>query len=183
MICIYPVIIPLFYAWQLRQKRTEETRFLREPYKRQWYHWEVVECGRRLLLTSTMVLLPANTSVQPAVACVLAALAGSALAFCEHHKDAVDTYNYLGGRALVFLSVYIALLLKLDIGTETSQSQRNFSMVMVALHVLMLVVAVGSVVLVNFRRSSPSEGIEPNRAQAQMGGGVVLKCFRLTSAA
>ena len=90
MILLYPVGIPtlcaclLFrYRCILQSERDREesrkvmpTLDLWKPYKPQHFYYEVVECGRRILLAGVVVFIYPNTAVQIAVTLALAVVAG-----------------------------------------------------------------------------------------------------------
>ena len=58
------------------------------------YYYEVIECGRRILLTGALVFVAPNSPTQIATACVLAF--GSLLGFeiVRPHLDAKNTFLY-----------------------------------------------------------------------------------------
>ena len=85
MIILYPVGIPALYAGLLfsnrrvmRDEKSREEYFARsisnlwKPYKPQRFYYEVVECGRRILLTGAVVFIYPNTASQIAVAFAIA---------------------------------------------------------------------------------------------------------------
>ena len=90
MIFLYPVGIPTLYAYLLFRHRRilqnergrEEslevmpTLVLWKPYKPQHFYFEVVECGRRILLAGVVVFIYPNTAAQIAVTLALAVVAG-----------------------------------------------------------------------------------------------------------
>ena len=83
MIAVYPVGIPVLFGILLFRNREvlknsalrtyngeivqQSTSCLWKPYKPSVFYYEVVECGRRLMLTGVMVFIYPNTTAQIAV--------------------------------------------------------------------------------------------------------------------
>lgn len=163
MTLLYTVGIPVFYGVLLFRDRTvlkqggadrEETARvtsisdLWSPYKPSVFYYEVVECGRRVLLAGVVVFIYPNTAAQLAVTLLMAfafAVVSEALA---PYASRWDAWLSRMGHAVVFVSIYVALLLKVDVSDERADSQQVFAAVLVATHACMvLVVVVETVVL------------------------------------
>lgn len=58
------------------------------------YYYEVIECGRRILLTGALIFIEPQTSTQAAMACIFAF--GSLLGFelLRPHLDPTDSWLY-----------------------------------------------------------------------------------------
>eukprot|EP00903_Cladosiphon_okamuranus_P018351 g16883.t1 len=84
MFAVYPIGIPLLYAILLLQRRdvlanadVDKTRAqsissLWEPYRPERFYYEVVECGRRIMLTGVLVFIFPNDAAQIAITMLLA---------------------------------------------------------------------------------------------------------------
>jgi hypothetical protein len=172
MVIIYPLGIPALYAlllWNNRHKlrsNTEtsvhmpnrhkdeslrSTRFLWKSYTHKMYYWEVIECMRRLLLTGAIVFIAPGTAAQAAIACVLAVVSLAVALYFQPHFDPHDGQIYTGGAMIIFLSMFLSLLMKTDVSTETNSSQAAFALVLVVLNIAMVIAAVVQVALVSRR--------------------------------
>ena len=165
MILVYPVGIPAFFAWWLASNRQDlvqvdpggspgsnqlqPMRDLWEPYKPNRYYYEVVECGRRIVLTGLGVFLLPGTSAQVALEVVFAAVFIAITEVFSPFVNSIDMWLYRSGTWVVFLSMYLALLLKLDASDEDSRSQDAFAKLLIAANAgLVLAVVVQAVVSV-----------------------------------
>ncbi|KAG5183866.1 hypothetical protein JKP88DRAFT_290157 [Tribonema minus] len=139
MIFVYPIGIPVAYLALLRRRRVairgvpdEDTgsfysraddseldpqlravAFLWQPYARQaarYYYWEVVECGRRLLLTGVLVFIRPGSIGQSAYACVFAYVSIAVYLLCQPHLNRLDTYLYGLGATIVFITYFVTLM-------------------------------------------------------------------------
>jgi hypothetical protein len=174
MILVYPIGIPALYAYLLWQQRKQlhtssdastqardndvslrKTRFLWQTYKPAVYYWEVVECVRRLLLTGTMVFIFPNSTAQPAIACLLAASAVVLVLWWNPHADSMDARIYVLGSIIVFLSVFLSLLVKVQDDAAAAvavfRGAHTYSATLIVLNILMVVAAIAQLVLVGGR--------------------------------
>jgi hypothetical protein len=163
MILLYPLGIPARYIYMLWRHRVNlrktdnkreidvslhTTSFLWSPYTPNTYWWEVVECIRRLLLAGFLVFILPGTAGQAALSCVFAIF--SFVVFGHHKSLAVplDSKNYLLGCIILFLSMFTALLLKVDyIGADSYQSQKAISVVLILLNIWLFLSALFQVAL------------------------------------
>jgi hypothetical protein len=163
MILLYPLGIPALYIYLLWRHRVNlmqsndkrdvdvtlhTTSFLWSPYTPDTYWWEVVECIRRLLLAGFLVFILPGTPGQAAVSCVFAIL--SIVAFGHYKPLAVplDSKNYFLGCIILFLSMFVALLLKVDyIGADSYQSKTVISVVLIILNLWLFLSALFQVAL------------------------------------
>ena len=163
MVCIYPVGIPAVFAWWLVRNRRElqkpgreakadlqSFRFLWAGYKPSCYYFEVVECGRRIVLTGPAVFGLPNTA--ELVAIVLLLLAVVFLFVSESlspFESKLDMWLYRWGNGIILASMYVALLLKFDFAMEGSQSSSAITALLIVANMFMIVtVAVQAVLLV-----------------------------------
>jgi hypothetical protein len=173
MILVYPIGIPALYAYLLWHQRKQlhtsdelstqsrdsdislrKTRFLWQTYKPALYYWEVVECIRRLLLTGTMVFIFPNTTAQPAIACLLAAIAVVLVLWWNPHADSMDARIYVVGAIIVFLSVFLSLLVKVQADAAAIavfRGSRTYSATLIVLNILMVLAAIAQLALVGSR--------------------------------
>ena len=149
MILLYPFGIPFLYAGLLFRDRdllkkaahreisprVKSICDLWKPYKPSRFYFEVIECTRRISLTGVVVFIYPNTSAQIAMALVMAfvfTLLSEALAPFDVGWDCWISRT---GRLIVFIAIFIALLLKVDVSSERTNSQQLLAAVLVAVHV------------------------------------------------
>ncbi|CAM9152222.1 unnamed protein product [Ectocarpus fasciculatus] len=155
MIVMYTVGIPALYAELLFKNRdvlkdedpdredpprVKSISNLWESYKPAVFYYEVIECFRRVLLAGVVVFIYPNTAAQIAVTLLIAfafALLSEGLA---PYASRWDAWISRIGHIIVFLSMYVALLLKVDVSDERASSQEVFEAVLVAVHVSMVLV-------------------------------------------
>ncbi|CAM9811107.1 unnamed protein product, partial [Ascophyllum nodosum] len=139
MIVLYTVGIPYFYAILLFKNRdvlvqdapfrnncsrVRSTSRLWSPYKPSVFYFEVIECARRVLLAGVVVFFNPGTASQIAVALILAFAFAIISESLDPYTSKWDTWLSRTGHVVVFVSVYVALLLKVDVSTERHDSQR-----------------------------------------------------------
>lgn len=157
MLAVYPVGIPLLYAVLLFRRRhvladagadkteAQSISGLWEPYRSERFYYEVVECGRRVLLTGVVVFLFPNDAAQIAITMLVAFSFSIIFETLSPYKSESDIWLSRGGHVIVFLSMFDLLLLKVDVSGESDQSQAIFAGVLVAGHVLMILAIVAEV--------------------------------------
>ncbi|CAM9201739.1 unnamed protein product, partial [Laminaria digitata] len=136
MIVLYTVGIPLYYTILLftnrdvltdeigreANVRVKSTTDLWKPYKPDRFFYEVIECCRRIMLAGVVVFIYPNTAAQIAVTILLVVFfifVSEALAPYSCRQDAWVNRT---GNVIIFLSMYVALLLKLDVSNEEASS-------------------------------------------------------------
>ncbi|CAM9433701.1 unnamed protein product, partial [Hapterophycus canaliculatus] len=163
MIVVYTVGIPFLYgcllfrdrealrqdeAQRAENPRVTTTSDLWKPYKPSAFYYEVVECGRRILLAGVVVFIYPNSAAQIAITLMMSfafAILSEGLA---PYASWWDTWLSRIGHAVVFVSMYVALLLKVDVSDERAGSQKVFEAVLVGAHgCMVLVVVIETVVL------------------------------------
>ena len=156
MIFVYPVGIPALFAGLLfRNKQvlqdntrskddlmTKSTMNLWEPYKPSRFYYEVIECFRRILLTGVVVFIYPGSAAQIAVTYMMAAVFAMMAEILSPYKSKWDAWVSRAGHALVMTSMFLALLLKIDISDEESSSEQIFEFVLVAAHACVVVTVV-----------------------------------------
>ena len=188
MILLYPVGIPALYAGLLfsnrrvlrDEKSREESHFARpisdlwKPYKPQRSYYDVIECGRRILLSGAVVFIYPNTASQVAVAFAIAVFFVFVSEAMAPYKSCWDAWISRIGHAIVFASIYLALLLKVDVSGENHSSQERFGVILVGVHGCMIVaVMVQAMVLAMSLRST--KYLEDPRPRPRRSSSFVLR--------
>eukprot|EP00903_Cladosiphon_okamuranus_P018661 g17175.t2 len=153
MIVLYTVGIPSLYGVLLfrdmdvlkrdqvdreENARIRSTSDLWKPYRPSVFYYEVIECGRRVLLAGVVVFIYPNTAAQIAVTLVIAFVFVVVSEALAPYASRWDTWLSRMGHAVVFMSMYVALLLKVDVSDERADSQTVFEAVLVAAHACMI---------------------------------------------
>lgn len=151
MVWVYPVGVPAVFAWLLARHRHDlvqpdrETMAHLQPFNGIWgayrpsrYYYEVVECSRRIALTGTAAFVLPNSTAQIAIVLLVAfAFVFISESFSPFQRKA-DAMLYRWGSGIIVTSVYIALLMKLEIGNDSTGAISAFSVVLIAANVAML---------------------------------------------
>lgn len=58
------------------------------------YYYEVIECGRRILLTGVLIFFPSGTAPQAAMACMFAFASLLGFELLRPHLDNADVWLY-----------------------------------------------------------------------------------------
>lgn len=153
MIFVYPVGIPLLYAILLYRNRrvlmyenareaspkVQTISDLWSPYKPQRFYYEVVECMRRISLTGVVVFIYPNSASQIAITLVIALAFMVVSERLAPYASRWEGYLSLTGHLIVFISMFVALLLKVEVSDERDTSQRIFAGVLVFAQCCMIV--------------------------------------------
>lgn len=164
MIALYPVGIPVFYAALLFRNRSllnkpsrlpsdssllKSTSDLWKPYKPSRYYYEVIECVRRISLTGLVLFTgDFDSAAQISVTLILAFVFSVVLEALAPYESRWDTWTSRTGHVVVFTSMYLALLLRVDVSNEDAASQDAFGAVLVAMHASMVSAVVFEAVIV-----------------------------------
>ena len=164
MILLYPIGIPVLYGIILfknrevlnenrhrseqRSEGLEVTASLWKPYKPSRYYYEVVECTRRVTLTGVVVFIYPNTAAQVAVTLVLVFLFVMVSESLAPYATTEDAWLSRVGHIVVFLSMFQALVLKVDVSDEGSYSQEVFGGVLLAANISMVAAVTAEAVMV-----------------------------------
>lgn len=172
MLLLYPVGIPAVYTCLLFKHRyllqnehgREESSVVRsisslwKPYKAQRFYYEVIECARRILLAGAVVFVYPNTVAQIAVAFAIAIVFVFVSEGMAPYQSPWDAWIGRMGHVIVFSSMYLILLLKVDVSGENASSQRMFEVVLVVCHgCMILVVMVQTVIMMTLLKSEKTE--------------------------
>ena len=176
MVLVYPVGIPALFAFVLyinrdgikiiakttsRSRVSPESEAIKDlwaPYKRTRYYYEVIECGRRIALTGLAVFIYPGSTAQVAIEALLAVVFSYISEILSPFAEPLDAWLYRFGTSVIFLSMYLTLLLKIDAADEKSRSQIVFAGLLVAIHVGMVLVVIANALL------SVSKGFREVRA-------------------
>ena len=177
MILVYPLGIPVCYALLLFSSRhvlgdekdreeslvARSTSDLWKPFKPERFYYEVIECGRRILLAGVVVFFYPNSAAQIAVALALAFVFIFVSEIMAPHQSQWDAWISRLGHAIVFLSMYMALLLKVDVSGENDPSQKSFEWILVAAHgcMILAVVMEAAVLVFMLTAAKPQENPRP----------------------
>ena len=182
MILVYPVGIPAFYAVLLFCARPvlrdeagrEESSVVRstsglwKPYKPQRFYYEVIECSRRNLLAGFLVFFYPNSAAQVAVALAIAFFFVFVSEALDPYRSQWDAWISRLGHVIVFLTIFLSLLLKVNVPGESYVSQKTFEVILVAGHGCMLLAVVVEVVILAMllRRGNQQEDPRPRRRRS-----------------
>ena len=165
MILVYPVGIPAVFAWVLFINRdgiksledttngsrvppeSEAIKDLWAPYKPSRYYFEVIECGRRIALTGLVVFIYPGSTAQVAIEALLAFVFSSISEIISPFAKPLDAWLYRSGTWVIYLSMYLALLLKMDAADEHRHSQNVFAGLLIAAHGGMVLVVIVNALL------------------------------------
>ena len=165
VVFVYPIGIPAVFAWMLFINRdginsvedttngsrvppeSEAVKDLWAPYKPSRYYYEVIECGRRIALTGLVVFIYPGSTAQVAIGALLAFVFTSLSEITSPFAKPLDAWLYRTGTWVIFLSMYLALLLKMDTTDENSHSQDVFAGLLIAAHGGMVLVVIANTII------------------------------------
>ena len=108
----------------------------------------MIECGRRVVLAGVVVFIYPNTAAQIAISLLMAFAFVMVSEGISPYASRWDAWLNRLGHAVVYVSMYLALLLKVDVADERASSQQVFEVLLVTAHTcLILVVVVETIVL------------------------------------
>ena len=158
MIIMYTFGIPVLYATLLSKNReilqndvssrkscsprVLPTTSLWRPYKPRVFYFEVIECIRRALLVGVIVFFNPNTVSQIAVTLILVFTFVVITESIDPYVSRWNSWLSRTGHVVVFFTVYVALLLKVDVSSERRDSQRTFEVVLVLFNACMIVAVI-----------------------------------------
>ena len=177
MLILYPIGIPDLYGTILfkhhdvlkdRRRRSvqqstdlEMTRDLWKPYTPAQYYYAVVECARWATPTGVVVFIYPNTAAQVAVTLLLVFVFVMVSAALAPYASKQDSWLSRVAHIVVFLSMFQALALKIDVSDESSVSQEVFAGVLSAANVCMVVAVIAEATMVVCSLCTPGDaGLE-----------------------
>ena len=164
MILLYPLGIPAFFAYLLFRNRRvlihevdrKDTLSVRsisdlwKPYRPSRFYYEVIECGRRILLTGGIPIVHDDSAAQIAVTLMLAFVFTVMSESLAPYESQTDAWVSRLGHAVVVSSMYYALLLKVNVSDETGVSQKVFEVVLIIIHVTMVLAVIGEAIVTGY---------------------------------
>ncbi|CAM9452577.1 unnamed protein product [Choristocarpus tenellus] len=125
-------------AQRSNDKNVAPTSFLWQPYSPGGYYYEVVECARRLILTSILVFTLPNTPGQVAIGCIFAFLSLLVFEVLKPHLDPVDRSLYRTGCMVIFFTNFLALMIQAEVASPDSDSGIIYSVLLVLVNLLLV---------------------------------------------
>ncbi|CAM9096218.1 unnamed protein product, partial [Laminaria digitata] len=160
MVGVYPIGIACAFAglvaWHRRDliKSARGTMLHLKPLNAVWaaykpsrYYYEVVECGRRMALTGIAVFVIPNSTAQISIALLFALVFVFISEALSPFEKGVDMGLYRWGNAIVVASMYVAFLMKIDVGQDTTYALLTFSGVLIAANGFMVVTVIVQTIL------------------------------------
>lgn len=153
MVWVYPIGVPAVFTYWLACNRHDLGKSERATmgrlqafsglwgaYRPSRFYYEVVECGRRIALTAIAVFVLPGSAAQIAVVLLLAVVFSFVAESLRPFQQSIEMGLYRWGNGIVLVSMYVALLRKVDISGEDSPAQSVFAGVLIAANVFMVVV-------------------------------------------
>ena len=178
MIVLYTIGIPVFYSFILfrdrdileiegssKSSRIDLISDLWEPYRPKVFYYEIFECFRRIMLSSVVVFIYPNTSAQIAITLILSFAFVVISEAVSPYVSPWDRWISRLGQIVVFVSMYIALLLKVDVSGERYSSQQVFEGILIAVHACMiLLVILEAIVTLFYLKVSKTDSVDEDPA-------------------
>lgn len=155
MCLLYPFGIPFCYAvilYRAREglKSDEEAirtnatvlRALWAPYRQDVYCYEVVECFRRVTLSGLVVFILPNTAGQVITTFLLSLFFFAVFMVLDPYTNAWDSWLARVGHAIVMMSLFVALVVKVDTEGDDGFSQDVFAVALVIVNCALLLTVV-----------------------------------------
>ena len=157
MSIVYPFGIPFFYGLVLcRNRATLRNTASREAavdvavfkdlwrqYRPEVYFYEVVEYLRRVLLTGVVVFIFPNTAGQLATSFIIALFFFTVLMVLNPYNDRWDGWLAMIGHLVVMMSMFVALMQKVNTSDDDILSQNVFAGILIGGNCIMIL-AVGA---------------------------------------
>ena len=123
--------VPPEQAAALEQRALRKVGFLFEAYTVQCWSWEIVELGRKLILTSLLALVAPGSATQVTVGVLVAF--GMLLLFQRLRPYSAPGMNFVASVAQVnlFMVLFVALLLKVRLNGDATDSKLFNAIVMI----------------------------------------------------
>lgn len=152
MVVVYPVGIPVCFAWLLVWHKRDLAKPNREAlahlkplngiwaaYKPSRFFFEVVECARRISLSVIAAFVFPKTAAQIAIALLCSVVFMFISEVLSPFERKVDMNLYRWGNGIIVASMYVAFLSNVDVGRDTTDALLTFSGVLIAANVFMVV--------------------------------------------
>ena len=142
----------------------EMTRDLWKPYTPAQYYYAVVECARWATPTGVVVFIYPNTAAQVAVTLLLVFVFVMVSAALAPYASKQDSWLSRVAHIVMFLSMFQASALKIDVSDESSVSQEVFAGVLSAASVCMVAVIAEATMVVCSLCTPGDAGLEESVA-------------------
>lgn len=155
MCLVYPFGIPFVYAvvlYRARKDLTSEVESVRTnatpltalsaPYRPEVYYYEVVECFRRVTLSGLVVFILPNSAGQVITSFLLSLFFFALLTVLDPYTNVWDTWVARIGHAIVMMSMFVALVVKVDLEDDDEFSQDMFAGALVVANCAMVLAVV-----------------------------------------
>ena len=109
-----------------------------KPYIPSRFYYEVIECVRRFVLIIVSIVIEGDSAAQVAVTVMFAVFFAMISEGLAPHKSKLDAWISRLGHGVVILSMYFALLLKINVSNDSQASQKVFELALIATHLLMV---------------------------------------------
>ena len=106
------------------------------------------------MLITVGIVLDGDSAAQIAVTIMLAVLFILISEGLAPYESQLDTWICRLGHAVVILSMYFALLLKVNISKDSQASQRVFELALIAINILMVLTAIIEAILTGYSMSN-----------------------------
>ena len=179
MMIVYTIGIPIWYIYlMIKHKNTDSHVMdqLSSSYKPNRYYYEIVECIRRIMLTCVIVFLFPDSASQIAITLVIAFTFFGISEALSPYSNSWDRWISMMGHVIIFMSMYIGLLLKVDVSDERSESQESFGILLIISNVLLIVLIIVEGVFLLFGQakeiSTPVHSLSTTRGSRGSSGDV-----------
>jgi len=157
MVVIFPVCVPtleFFLLWRVKERIMKPVNerandeyiqgliFLWDPYKPEFWHWEVVETTRRLAMTGLLSIIEPGTFTQITTGLIMAAVYTIVLSKLEPYAEKRDTHVAILSSAMIELTFIASFLMKSQNLVESSYEAVGLGVLLVVCSILLVVLFV-----------------------------------------
>lgn len=127
----------------IQEHHRSTMRDLWKPYKQDRIFYEVIECTRRVMLTGVIVFIYPDTVAQIGTTFLIALVFFAASEALDPYEDAQDCWVSRFGHLIVLLSMFVALMLKVDVSDEPEVGEGTYDIVLTGANVCVLIAIAG----------------------------------------
>ena len=155
MVCIYPVGIPGVFGWWLVSNRRDlekpgrETVAQLKPFRGLWaayrpsrYYYEIVEYGRRIMLTGAAVFVLPGSSAQIAAILLVAVIFMFISESLSPFGCRTDMWLYRWGNGIILAGMYVALLLSVEVKGDASPGTHVVSVLLIMANAVLILAVI-----------------------------------------
>ncbi|CAN0415640.1 unnamed protein product [Ectocarpus sp. 12 AP-2014] len=182
MIGVYPVGIPLVFAivlWRKRSRLTvadrdddvtiEPMKELWQPYRKDVYFYEIIECLRRVTLSGVVVFIFPNSTAQIVVTFLIALFFYVVSEALHPYDQWQERWVYRIGHLLTLLGVYLALLPRIDTEDEQRSNEVLLGWALVITNIVLIVGVIVQSAINLPCYTGMSAKTEPSRRRPSLG--------------